>query len=423
MESFAAALNIAIPVFLFLIGMEWFVSRYKGVQVYDSMDTISSLSSGMTNITKSVLGLTVSIISYEWLESNYGIWQMDLQWWHFILVFVAKDFAGYWVHRLEHMVNIFWNRHIIHHSSEEFNLACALRQSVSEVIALIGLLVLPLALIGIPFEAYAIVAPIHLFLQFWYHTRLIDKMGPLEAFLVTPSHHRVHHAINAEYLDKNFSQIFIVWDKLFGTFQPEMKEVEPVYGVKKQVRTWNPILINFQHFALLLRDAWYTRSWKDKLRLWWMPTGWRPKDVEQAFPVDIIDQPEKQVKYRTEQHSGEKLYYTLRLLFNLALMLFLFRQIAEYPFTGLLFYGLFLFIDVFAYTSAMDGWKGAIAFDMAKSLLGFALFHQYGQWFGLASVSQLLAIGVLIYFLLTPLLTGFFLLYVRKKYAMTGSKA
>jgi hypothetical protein len=244
-------------------------------------------------------------------------------------------------------------------------------------------------------------------------------MGPLEKFLVTPSHHRVHHAINPEYLDKNFSQIFIVWDKWFGTFQPELSEVEPVYGVKRQVRTWNPILINFQHLALLVKDAWHTSSWKDKLRLWWMPTGWRPDDVTRDHPIEVIAFPEHQVKYRTEQNAFEKGYYLIRLLFNLALMLFLFRQIADYPFTGLLLYGLFLFLDVFAYTSAMDSWKGAIAFDILKSVLALFLFHKYELWFGLGFISPSMAVLVLIFLFLTPLLTAFFLLFIRKE--PTGS--
>lgn len=406
MESFAAALNIAIPVFLFLIGIEWFVSRYKGVEVYDSMDTISSLSSGMSNITKSVLGLTVSIISYEWLETNYGIWQMNLQWWHFLVVFMAKDFAGYWVHRLEHVVNIFWNRHIIHHSSEEFNLACALRQSVSEVIGLIGLLVLPLALIGIPFEAYAIVAPIHLFLQFWYHTRLIDKMGPLEAFLVTPSHHRVHHAINPEYIDKNYAQIFIVWDKLFGTFQPELEELKPVYGVKRQVKTWNPVFINFQHLALLIRDAWRTKNWKDKFKIWFMPTGWRPEDVKERFPLEVVQVPEKMVKYRTDHPTWAKLYFSFRLLFNLSIMLILFNSLADLAPILVLLIGAYLILDILAFTSAMDKFKPALIFDWVKSFFALYLLIFFGLWDVLNVYEPVLAWAIAFLLAVTPWITA-----------------
>ena len=160
---------------------------------------------------------------------------------------MALDFAGYWVHRISHEYNLFWNNHIIHHSSEEFNLACALRQSVSVVFKLFALFLIPAALFGVPVTVIAIVAPLHLFAQFWYHTQHIDRMGFLEKIIVTPSHHRVHHAINQEYLDKNYGQIFIFWDKWFGTFQEEMPSIPAVYGVTRPVQTWNPIKINFLH--------------------------------------------------------------------------------------------------------------------------------------------------------------------------------
>ena len=159
---------------------------------------------------------------------------------------------------------------------------------------------IPAALLGIPVSIFAIIGPIHLFMQFWYHTRLIDKMGWLEQVIVTPSHHRVHHAINPEYLDRNYSQIFIIWDKMFGTFQPEMKEVEPVYGIIRPAGTWNPVIINFKHIWQLIKDAWHTEQLIDKMRIWFMPTGWRPKDVAENYPIIAIEDPAKQVKYETE---------------------------------------------------------------------------------------------------------------------------
>ena len=143
----------------------------------------------------------------------------------------------------------------------------------------------------------AIVAPLHLFAQFWYHTRLIDRMGWLEHVITTPSHHRVHHAINDAYLDRNYGQVFILWDKWFGTFQEELQEEPPVYGVKIQPRTWNPILINVQHFWRLVKDAISTSSWADRAKLWFMPTGWRPADLEAQYPYDSIKDVHKQAKY------------------------------------------------------------------------------------------------------------------------------
>jgi alkylglycerol monooxygenase len=154
-------------------------------------------------------------------------------------------------------------------------------------------------LLGVPASVVAVVAPLHLFAQFWYHTQHINKMGFLEKIIVTPSHHRVHHAINKEYLDKNYGQIFIFWDKWFGTFQEELPDVKPVYGITRPVQTWNPIKINFMHLWLLVKDAWNTKSWKDKFRIWMMPTGWRPADVAEKYPVYKIEDVYNFEKYAT----------------------------------------------------------------------------------------------------------------------------
>src|SRR6187399_2269789 len=299
MEAYALALTYAIPIFLSLIGIEAFISWRMGVKINRGADMISSLSSGITNIVKDVLGLSIAIVSYGWLVQRVAIFNISNAWYVYIIAFVAKDFAGYWIHRLEHTINFLWNRHIIHHSSEEFNLSCALRQSISTFINFFTFLLIPAALLGVPREVIAIVAPLHLFLQYWYHTQLIRKMGFLEHILVTPSHHRVHHAINKEYMDKNLSQIFIFWDKIFGTFQQELDDVKPVYGVTRPVKTWNPVKINFIHLWLLIKDAWRTKNIKDKFRIWFMPTRWQHNDEKEKYPVDYIADVYNYKKYDT----------------------------------------------------------------------------------------------------------------------------
>ena len=241
MQTYAEVLTIAIPFFIVLLAIEYGVSKWKNVEVIRSFDTISSLSSGLTNTIKDVLGLAIVIISYSWMVEHMAIIEVKSSFALYFLTFVGLDFAGYWSHRFEHEINVFWNRHIIHHSSEEFNLACALRQNVSAIVSVFFFLLIPLAIIGIPAEVIAVVAPIHLFAQFWYHTRLINKMGFLEYIIVTPSHHRVHHAINDIYLDKNFGQIFIFWDKMFV-----LSRLSTVKNLVKRLLTmfWNsfPIL-------------------------------------------------------------------------------------------------------------------------------------------------------------------------------------
>ena len=383
METYAQVLNYAIPFFLVLIVIEWSASYLKGITVNRSMDTISSLSSGLTNTIKDVLGLSIVIISYEWMVTNLAFYQIKSEIWMYVLAFIGLDFAGYWSHRWSHEINIFWNRHIIHHSSEEFNLSCALRQSISNIFAIFTFLFIPMALIGIPTNGVAIVAPLHLFAQFWYHTRLIGRMGVLEYVIVTPSHHRVHHSINPEYIDKNYSQVFIIWDKLFGTFQQELNDVPPVYGVKRAVNTWNPILINFQHFWLLLTDAWRTANWKDKIRVWFMPTGWRPDDVKEDFPVNVIKDVYTQNKYDTPASTGLKAWSWVQLLVTITLMLYLFNNIADVTLPEMLLYGLFLFASIFAYTSLMDGSKYAVLTESIKLICGLSLLYWQQGWYGL----------------------------------------
>ncbi|MBK9581390.1 MAG: sterol desaturase family protein [Saprospiraceae bacterium] len=416
MQEYARILNYAIPFFLILIALEYGASMLMHKQVNRLFDTISSLSSGITNVIKDVLGLSIVIISYGWLVDHLAIYHIQSTILTYVLAFIGIDFAGYWIHRWSHEINVFWNRHIIHHSSEEFNLSCALRQSVSEIFALFTFTYIPMAILGIPAQVVAVVAPIQLFAQFWYHTRLIHKMGWLEYILVTPSHHRVHHAINPEYMDKNYSQIFIIWDKLFGTFQPEKEEIPAVYGVTRAVHTWNPWIINYQHLWLLISDAWRTKSWLDKLKIWVMPTGWRPADVSTAFPVPYTKEIYLRNKYDTIASPLFKVWAVGQLLITLLLMMFLFNNIGTIPFSSVLLYGLFLFVNIFAYTSLMDGNLIGIAAEVFKFALGIIILYinDY-QWFNIDNSIPNGTMIVLGYLVLSLISSAYFYLYEKPK--------
>ena len=398
MEAYAQALNYAIPIFVGLILVEELAARWMGLRVNRGADVISSLSSGVSNTVKDVLGLSIAIISYDWLVGHIALFEIKAVWLTYVVAFIVKDFAGYWMHRLEHEINFLWNRHIIHHSSEEFNLSCALRQTVSTVFSFIVIFMLPAALLGVPTKVIAIVAPIQLFLQFWYHTRLIGKMGWLEHVLVTPSHHRVHHAMNPEYLDKNYSQIFIVWDKLFGTFQPEMEEVRPVYGVKRPVKTWNPLLINFQHFWLLLTDAWRTRNWWDKVRLWFMPTGWRPADMAEKYPVSIVEDMAGFQKWDSRPSRALLAWSWVQLVVTLAMMFHLTNQIADLSLAQMLIYGAFLMVSIFSYTTLMDRSRWAAWAEVVRAVFATGIIALSSDWFGLQTG---LLTALILYFLLS----------------------
>ncbi len=416
MQEYARILNYAIPFFLVLIAIEYVFSLLMHKQVNRLFDTISSLSSGITNVIKDVLGLSIVIISYSWLVDHLAIYHIQSTVLTYILAFVGIDFAGYWIHRWSHEINVFWNRHIIHHSSEEFNLSCALRQSVSEIFALFTFTYIPMAILGIPAQVVAVVAPIHLFAQFWYHTTLINKMGWIEYILVTPSHHRVHHAINPEYMDKNYSQIFIIWDKLFGTFQPEKEEIPAVYGVTRAVHTWNPWIINYQHLWLLISDAWRTKSFIDKLRIWFMPTGWRPADVSAAFPIPYTKEIYSRSKYDTVASPLFKVWAIGQLFITLLLMIFLFNHIGEIPFSSVLLYGVFLFVNIFAYTSLMDGNLIGIAAELLKFALGITILYinDY-QWFNIGNSLPYGTMIVLGYLVLSLVSSVYFYLYEKPK--------
>jgi sterol desaturase/sphingolipid hydroxylase (fatty acid hydroxylase superfamily) len=375
MNFFIQSLFVAIPIFLILIGIEMIVAKRKGITVNRPEDMISSLSSGVTNITKDGLKFGVVLVSYPWLLDQLMLYKLEPVWAAVFVAFLVQDFTGYWMHRLNHRVNVFWNRHIIHHSSEEFNLSCALRQSISETFHFGAILMIPAAILGVPHKIFIILGPIHLFMQFWYHTRLIDKMGWLEKIIVTPSHHRVHHAINPEYIDKNYGQILIIWDKLFGSFQPELKSVPPVYGILRPANTWNPVIINFKHLWQLMKDAFYAKYLWDKIRIWFMPTGWRPDDVEVRFPLKTIDNPYSQIKYGSTNSPPLLIWGGAQMFISLLLMFVMFAESLELGQTITALLALFLMMNVFSYTSLMDGKKIAFGADIVKMvLIGSGIF-------------------------------------------------
>jgi len=385
MQAAANVFLILIPAIFILVVLEAIYAYAKGNFNFRAMDTISSLSSGMTNALKSVLGLTVVIIGYGYMFTHFALVEREANWLTYVLALLGLDFATYWYHRLAHHVNIFWNRHVIHHSGEEFNMATALRQSISKFVNISVFFLLPAALLGVPPKIIAIVTPFHLFVQVWYHTIHVGKLGWLEYIIVTPSQHRVHHAINEVYKDKNLSPVFCIWDRLFGTFQEELEEEPCVFGVTRQVNTWNPIRINLNHIWLLIRDAWHARSWWDKLRIWFMPTGWRPADVNEKFPIQTAD-PKHFQKYDTEASLNLKIWSWTQfgaLLFTLFHLLY---SIVEIGSPGIFLYGIFMFLMVYSYTSLMDRDPNAIWMEAAKSLIGLTIIFYTGSWFSLDSI-------------------------------------
>lgn len=406
MERYGQVLLIAMPIFLGLVFFEKWYGWRKGNDTLRTMDMISSLSSGITNVVKDVLGLSVSILTYSWLLGKVALYHIESSWLTYLVAFIVLDFQGYWVHRWSHEINLFWNKHAIHHSSEDYNLACALRQSISSFVNLFTFFLLPAALLGVPANVIAVVAPIHLFMQFWYHTQHIGKMGFLEKIIVTPSHHRVHHALNPEYMDRNHSQIFIIWDKLFGTFQEELPEVPPVYGITRPAHTWNPVKINFQHLWLLFKDAWRARSWRDKLRIWWMPTGWRPADVAARFPVGKIDDIYHFEKYEPRHSARMQVWVWAQFVFTMLMVFHFFANLGPIGSPGIFWYGAFVFLSVYSYAELMDRNPAALAWETLKNGVGIFWIVRTGDWFGLNSWWSGASMLLLVWFLAATAITA-----------------
>ena len=376
---------------------------------------ISSLSSGFTNTLKDALGLGISIITYAWMVEHWAIFEIKSTVWVWLIAFITLDLAGYLGHLLNHKINILWNRHLIHHSSEEFNLACALRQSISGIINLFTIFLIPAAIVGVPAVVIAVLAPIHLFAQFWYHTVYIGRMGFWEKFLVTPSHHRVHHAINPIYIDKNHGQILIIWDKIFGTFQEELPEVPPVYGITRPVSTWNPIKINWGHLWLLAQDAWRTRSWYDKARIWFMPTGWRPADVVERYPIKKIDDVYNFEKYAPSASSWLIAWTWTQFTFTFFLIFTLFSNLMQIGLPNAVLYGGFISLGIYAYTELMDRSPHAWLWETAKNFLSLGILYYLGSWFGVPSSGDWISYVVGSYFVIATVVTVAFTVWDIKK--------
>ncbi len=295
-------IKASIPLFFLLIAVELLWSRATGRRVLRLNDSLSDLSCGILSQLSGIFTKLFTIGIFIWVGERWALqrwWPAIPAWperapvtaaeafpWFAVdaaallswaAVFVLVDLCYYWSHRFAHEINILWAGHVVHHSSEEYNLPVALRQS-----ALHGLMswvfYMPLAFIGVPWKMFVACNALNLIYQFWIHTRAVGRLSPLgEYILNTPSHHRVHHGVNPKYQDKNYAGVFIVFDRWFGSFQVE--EEEPVYGITKPLKSWNPLWANVHVFVQIAKDAWRAERWRDKLRIVFGRPGWRPPEL------------------------------------------------------------------------------------------------------------------------------------------------
>ncbi|SFS70630.1 sterol desaturase family protein [Lutibacter maritimus] len=266
----------AIPFFIVTVIFESIVLYKKKPKNYNIKDTFASLTMGIGNVLVNLLSKLLVVFIITFLYENFRFTTIPFVWWSWLLILFADDFCYYWAHRMGHESRFFWASHIVHHSSQKYNLSTALRQTwTGGFFTFVFYLALPL--LGFhPLMIFTQMS-ISLLYQYWIHTELIDKMPKwFEAVFNTPSHHRVHHGSNPLYLDRNHAGIFIIWDKLFGTFQPELKEEKVIYGLTSNIDTYNPVKIAFHEWMAVFKDACLAKtSLVNKLKYFIKPPGWK----------------------------------------------------------------------------------------------------------------------------------------------------
>lgn len=285
---------LATPVFLGMIALEfaWGWSRARrgtGRNTYRMADAMTSIGLGMLSQITAVFTRLFRVGIYTAVHSLVALWHNEAFWtaWYgWLLALVFYDFCYYWLHRAGHESAVFWAAHVVHHQSQDYNLSTALRQTSSG--ALLGwVFYVPMALAGVPPLVFGVVALVDLLYQFWVHTEHVPRLGWFDRWFCSPSNHRVHHAVNDAYVDRNYGGMLIVWDRLFGSFREEHEKC--VYGTRSPLNSWDPLWSNAEVYWSLARDSWHTRRWADKLRVWFKPPGWRPADVARRFPKDAFD--------------------------------------------------------------------------------------------------------------------------------------
>ena len=280
----------ATPVFLVLIALECVVAALRRRSPYRLGDALASVSLGALS---TYLGVYTRLLSFGLYVLAFDFWHLaaldEHSPWVWCAALLTYDVLYYWNHRLGHEINLLWAAHVVHHQSEEFNLSTALRQTSSGFL-LSWIFYIPMALGGVPPTLFLFVSLVDLLYQFWIHTEQVGSLGVLDRILATPSNHRVHHGVNEQYVDRNYGGILIIWDRLFGTFQPELADVPVVYGTREPLRSWNPLWANLHTYVGLLRDALDADSWRERWRVFVARPGWRPAGAiarrpQQAFSL------------------------------------------------------------------------------------------------------------------------------------------
>lgn len=385
------------PMVLLLLFLEIGYSVYKQNGIYSFQDTITNLGTGIGNQCVN-LGVAFFVFKFYGFIYQYIPWKVPNTWYFLLLLLVIQDFVFYWFHRTGHTLHIFWAAHMPHHSSEELNLSVGLRASFTQRIFQFLFFDWVLVVFGFSPEMIYSMAAIHLFIAYWHHTQLINKLGWIEKIFVTPSHHRVHHGVNPEYIDKNFSEFLIIWDRILGTFAKEEKPV--CYGLTHPPRTWDPFYINIQYWKQLIDDAIAAPYFVDKLKIWFMPLTWRPRGLEQTDLTQRIGYDlEEQTKWTSKQFAFSKPYLIFQLLLGLVFMYFTINQQNALSVFDRILFSAEIMLMIYSWYGVLEAKPWAIFTEIGRLLLMGATFvlvlHQHDliTLIGWVSILTLLLVG------------------------------
>ncbi len=363
------------PIALGFILLEILICWYYKKKYITFQEAVANFGTALGNQTMNVLVAAGVYLAYGFLWENYRVIDsLEMNPLNFVLLLLSIDFIFYWVHRWGHHINIMWAAHSPHHSAEEMNFFVALRASVTQRLFSF-LFFWPLTIIGFkPIDIYAMTG-LHLFISFLHHTELIPKLWRwIEFIFTTPSHHRVHHGINFAYLDKNFGEFLIIWDRLFKTYAEEDEKV--LYGMYNPPNTWNPITINFHYYQLLWKDAMAAPRFVDKFKIWFMPLGWRPAGLPPKPELKEVTQ-DNQVRFQTKMFHHAKPYLILHIILGVALMMFI--------------------IDPKSPWETSERWIGS--FLLWHMIINWSGIMESKPWFFCSEILRLmLTCGILIYF-------------------------
>ena len=364
-------ITFAIPVFFLLIVIEYFYGKYVGKNTYRLNDTVTSITIGMISRFPTMLNLGVQSVIFVYISTNLNLELLSVKnpftW---IIAFLLYDLSYYWMHRMHHEIKILWATHSVHHHGEDFNLATALRQTSTGWLWK-WIFYMPMILLGVPVEVFIAVAGVNLVYQFWVHTEHIGHLGWMEKVFITPMNHGIHHAKNKEYIDANYGGVFIIWDRMFGTYTAERSDLKPVYGTATPLNSWNPLWANFQVFSIMIKDTIKTKSCHDNVNGWFSKTYCRPDDcIEEKNPNDFYK------KFNPKVTSDIKIFGFFQMLFTIAVSGSVLTFVSSHTYFEIAAFGI-----IIVFISSITGYLMQAKVLAYRMILFFAFFTILGIYY------------------------------------------